>query len=323
MAQDIEGRKLLVQFEDWMDREGITPDEEWVSSGIELSRKLLRLEPENVQYKTNLAKLLLDLGRDEKLIKENYRRARELFLEVLQVSPSNSFAHYHLGWIESFNKRWEASIRHFQKALQSELLPLSSRVRALANLSISYSNIGMEKEAHDYYEAARETDVHKECTTEIEFVRLSLGASNHAGVSYGDFVINTNGNLRMVSWEEANEAVRDSTGYLVLDRLDQDQLFHPDNPVPMPLDPREADLLEYLLKKPGIHRTDAIRRSIWPGSRSQVVKSYIRRVRQNLAECFDCTDNEVMEHILVTVEGGYAWRDQTPYRIIRLGRISR
>jgi hypothetical protein len=70
---------LSDEIRNWKKREGSIKESVWLSQGIRVFRRLLAEDPSNVEYKTDLAKLLIRSGTDEKLKYVNLMTAKDLF----------------------------------------------------------------------------------------------------------------------------------------------------------------------------------------------------------------------------------------------------
>lgn len=105
MLEDLEMKE-----NEWLEEQGIIPEDEWLEKGIVLYRDFLKIKPDNAQYKYCLARLLLEKGRDEKLRHDNYKIAHQLFNEVIKLMPKQCQAHYHLGVIAKHNGLFQEAL---------------------------------------------------------------------------------------------------------------------------------------------------------------------------------------------------------------------
>ena len=102
----------------------------WIEEGIDLQRRLMEACPKEVRHKMQLAKLLLQHGRDEKIKYGNRTKALPLFQEALEMNPEDPYPRYHIGYIHFLDKRWEEVVEQFTVFLSRPHLPVAYRVRA-------------------------------------------------------------------------------------------------------------------------------------------------------------------------------------------------
>ncbi|WP_171654548.1 tetratricopeptide repeat protein [Paenibacillus foliorum] len=121
--------------------------------------RLWELEPEKDFYRNPITRLVLDIGWDIKRRKVNYEQAQLFFEDLIQLAKPHALpiAHYRLGFIHFYNKRYHSAIRSFEKALQRhnpdrvERLPLpnerlneSQSMKAQAQLAESHYKYSVE-----------------------------------------------------------------------------------------------------------------------------------------------------------------------------------
>jgi tetratricopeptide (TPR) repeat protein len=142
---------------------------------IHLYRRMWELQPDEIRYERSIAKLLLELGWDLKRQRVNYEKARKFFEELIQLKKPAKvpIAHYRLGFIHYYNKKWEQAIFHFKQAV-GEMLPSrretdvepwarldeSQLIKANARLAMAYKNKSIEvaKRTISLYETCSEPD---------------------------------------------------------------------------------------------------------------------------------------------------------------------
>jgi tetratricopeptide (TPR) repeat protein len=135
---------------------------------------------------------LRDYGRDIKLKKENYRKARKLFEEALRLDPEDAVCRYHLGHLELYDGRWHKAIRQFQLVLQSTSKNLEPYhyIRALCSSAIAYNQLGDPEKALRLLDEAKERDSERLYRTEIDNVRLQVNVGKKTDVEEEDISIN-------------------------------------------------------------------------------------------------------------------------------------
>lgn len=214
MIGDTELVLLFDQLEKWFDREGTIPEEQWSKKGIVLLREILVLQPDNLECRYTLGKLLLAKGQDEKMQRRNYDAAYGLFNEVIALQPESFRAHYHLGSIAKSYERWQEALDHFAKAIASPLLENFERVFALCAGSQCWMQLGEEQKAAEAIATARERAVERTERSHVELVEQSLlmprsGSTMNRRMNRPYVLVNNTGET-LITAEEATEAV-DST----------------------------------------------------------------------------------------------------------------
>jgi tetratricopeptide (TPR) repeat protein len=151
---------LIDEIKNWKKREGSIKESVWLSEGIFFFRRLLDEDPRNIEYKTDLAKLLIRSGTDEKLKYVNLINAKHLFEEVLELFPNNGEALYRLGHICYENNEFEKSIEYFTKA-DKQFLSEIRLFRAYSAISKAYYHLGEDEKSKNYLQQAIELDKEK------------------------------------------------------------------------------------------------------------------------------------------------------------------
>lgn len=309
---------LLKQLEVCQDSMGVIPEEARSSREIKIYRKLIRLEPDNVQFKYCLAKLLLGKGQDEKMGLHNYADAFDLFEEVLELNPEYAQAHYHMGWLARYKKHWVEAIDHFAAALVSPALGHLDQLYSYCSQAYCLAKIGKN------HEALRSLTVAKELAQgrmELNYVEeaehmvslVSSSYANHLEQNRPFVFIDNTGKKTFITLEES-DFLASEKGSLILD-------LRARRPACIglrglaKLEDGEAQLLEYLWVRPGYQRASEIKKDIWPETPSvSVVKTYIKKLRSSLYECFPSDSDDLIENM---PRVGYRWQSNTPYRIIK------
>ncbi|NHN34364.1 hypothetical protein [Paenibacillus agricola] len=121
--------------------------------------RLGELEPHKDSYKDSITKLVLDIGWDIKRRKVNYEQAQMFFEDLIQLARPRALpiAHYRLGFIHFYNKRYYSAIRSFEKALikhdprifgrlphPKEKLDESQSMKAQAQTALAYAAYSAE-----------------------------------------------------------------------------------------------------------------------------------------------------------------------------------
>lgn len=311
---------LFNQLEKWYDSEGTISEEQWSKKGTKILRQILVLQPDNLKCRYTLGKLLLAKGQDEKMQKSNYDAAYDLFREVLALRPEFYMAHYHLGSITKSYRKWQVALDHFAKAIESPLLPNFERVFALCASSQCWMQLGDEQKAEETIGIAREIAVERIERSHVELVEQSLPmhrSDNRIGrIENKPYVLVNNSGETLITIKEATEAIDEALekGYIVLDwRERRPEFTGPHDTVQ--LEPRVAELLDYLLTNPGYITNQRIKQTIWPDSHNtSIVKRYINRLRANLWPCFQINTDELIKNV---PNSGYCWCSEVPYRIIK------
>jgi DNA-binding response OmpR family regulator len=126
----------------------------------------------------------------------------------------------------------------------------------------------------------------------------------------------TNTGEKLITVREATEVLDETLekGYLVLDWRDRAPEFS--GPLDtVRLEPRVAELLDYLLTNPGYLTTQQIKQAIWPDSPNPaLVKRYINKLRAKLWPCFQINTDELIKNV---PNSGYCWCSEVPYCIIK------
>ncbi|TVY08369.1 tetratricopeptide repeat protein [Paenibacillus cremeus] len=141
-----------------------------------LNLRMWEIKPEEEFYRNSIARIVLDLGWDLKRSKVNYEQAYQFFEDLITLQKPRAFpvANYRLGFIDFYNNRYQAAIRHFEKALNPpklhddrrplphEKLSESQRMKAQAQLAIAYAKYSVlaARKAKVMYENLGSPDEH-------------------------------------------------------------------------------------------------------------------------------------------------------------------
>lgn len=143
---------------------------------FQIYMQMWSLEPEQTHYQTITTRLILDLAWDLKRYQMNYERAQLFFEDLLRFHEPRPIpiAHYRLGFIHYYNKRYRDAIDHLERALNPSLVAEDrylnheklcdkQRMRATAQLAMTFNKMSVEtalraKTIHDSLEEVDEQD---------------------------------------------------------------------------------------------------------------------------------------------------------------------
>ncbi|WP_209121147.1 winged helix-turn-helix domain-containing protein [Alkalihalobacillus sp. BA299] len=304
---------MIDQIRNWKKREGSIKESVWLSEGVKIFRRLVDENPRNIEYKTDLARLLIRSGTDEKLKYVNLMNAKRLFNEVLELFPNNGEALYRLGHIYYESDEFKKSIAYFTSAVRQSLSDIRL-FRAYCAISKAYYHLGEDEKSKNYLQQAIEVDKEKNFTSEINEVR-SLTTQNgllRRLVRYSD------GINQFLTVEQAerlrNDA--DSDGEAVLDLSH----FRPSfiGPIDVAsLERKEAEILSYLIERDyKFVSTDELL-NVWEeGEQPEIgtIRANISTLRRKLRGCLTDDNNEI---ILSKRGSGYRWICSIPTKIIK------
>ncbi|WP_078427489.1 winged helix-turn-helix domain-containing protein [Alkalihalobacterium alkalinitrilicum] len=304
---------MIDEIRNWKKREGSIKESVWLSEGVQFFRRLVDENPKNKEYKTELARLLIRSGTDEKLKYVNLMNAKHLFEEVLELFPNNGEAFYRLGHIFYENDEFEKSITYFTNAVSQSLSEIRL-FRAYCAISKAYYHLGEDEKSNNYLQKAIEVDKENNFTSEINEVRSLITQCGHLRrlVRYSD------GINQFLPVEEA-EKLRidaDSDGEAVLDLSH----FHPSfiGPIDVvPLERKEAELLSYLIERDYKFVSKEELFNVWEEDEQPAIKtivSYISTIKRKVMPCLPVNSNEM----ITSKRGmGYRWTCSIPTKIIK------
>jgi len=308
---------LIKELEICQDQMGMIPEEERSNQEIRICRKLIRVETDNIQFKYCLAKLLLSKGQDEKMRFRNHEDAYDLFEEVLELKPNYAQAHYHMGWLARYKKRWIEAITHFTAALASPALEHLDQIYAYCSRAYCLARIGNNDEAMRNLATAQEMANERMERNFVEEAEqtVSLVCSGHL-TDFGQsrpFVSMDESGENLITSEEA-DSLASTEGFLILDlRARKPTCTGPKGQAK--LEDGEAQLLEYLWVHPGYQGAVKIKEVIWTETSSEsVVKKYINKLRHSLCECIQTDTDDLIRNM---PRVGYRWQSDLSYRIIK------
>lgn len=286
----------------WRRKQGSLNESAWLKEGIKLYRRLLQTEPDNTDYKVELAKLLVRSGEDEKLIHVNLVNAKDLFDEVLENFPDDTNALYRMGHIHYEAQEYEKSIEYFTKAIHTSLSKIRL-FRAYATMAKAFYKLGDDLEAIRYLDKAIETDEEHNFSSEINEVRalITQKGQQSRAIRYpdGTYMLATIDDVENVQMEnEDNEATLD------LARLRP--TFSGPTDVTR-LQRKEAEVLKYLIEKGRIVSKEELVQYVWPEDEApepSSIKPIISKINRKVKKCL----SENTQNPIVNKRGqGYKW----------------
>jgi tetratricopeptide (TPR) repeat protein len=286
----------------WRRKQGSLNESAWLKEGIKLYRGLLQTEPDNTDYKVELAKLLVRSGEDEKLVHVNLMNAKDLFDEVLALFPDNTNTLYRMGHIHYETQYFERSIEYFTKAIHTSLSKIRL-FRAYATMAKAFYKLGDDLEAIRYFDKAIETDEEHNFSSEINEVRVLItqkGQQTRA-IRYpdGTYMLATIDDVENVQMEnEDNEAT--------LDMAHLRPTFSGPKDV-AELQRKEAEVLKYLIEKGRIVSKEELIQYVWPEDEAPgttSIKPIISKINRKVKKCLP----ENTQNPIVNKRGlGYKW----------------
>jgi tetratricopeptide (TPR) repeat protein len=290
------------QINIWKKREKRMDESAWLAEGIDLYRELLSENPYQIEFKNELAKLLIRSGTDEKMKFVNLIYAEQLFNEVLEIFPENLDALYRLGHIHFENRNYERSIDFFKKALEQRLSEI--RVfRIFFTMSKANHYLVDEGNALLYFKKAKESDPERNFLSELNELEQMLknDGRNKLVAHYPDEIV------ILVSYADS-ERLKDDTVTGEDPVLDLTH-FHPTYFGPeghVRLERKEAELLKYLIKNRHFIQKEQLL-NLWEEDEKPVpetIKSYISKIRKKLIQCFPEKNSSFIEN---KRGQGYRW----------------
>jgi len=286
----------------WRRKQGTLNESAWLKEGIKLYRELLQTEPDNTDYKVELAKLLVRSGEDEKLVHVNLMNAKVLFDEVLVLFPDDTNALYRMGHIHFDTQDYEKSIEYFTKAIHSSLSKIRL-FRAYATMAKAYYKLGDDLEAIRYLDKAIDSDEEHNFSSEINEVRalITQKGQQSRAIRYpdGTYMLATIDDVEKVQMEnEDNEAT--------LDMAHLRPTFSGPKDV-AELQRKEAEVLKYLIEKGRIVSKEELIQYVWPedeAPETTSIKPIISKINRKVIKCLP----ENTQNPIVNKRGqGYMW----------------
>lgn len=301
------------EIRSWKLREGTIKESVWLSEGIKLFRRLAENDPENIEYKANLAKLLIRSGTDEKLKFINLMNAKRLFEEVVKLLPNSAEALYRLGHICYENMEYEKSIEYFTKAIE---FPMSEirMVRAYLTIAKAYYHLSDDGKSNTYLQKAIEIDTEKNFTSEINEVRSLITEEDY----YRRIVRYSDGEQEFLTVK----GVKDQRTYDVMDEVAELDLSH-FRPTFIGLEDsahlerREAEILCYLIEQKHKFVSKEELFKVWDEDErptTKTITSYISTIKRKIRPCLPEDNNEIIS----SKRGiGYRWISTIPTKITK------
>ncbi|MGG1401585.1 winged helix-turn-helix domain-containing protein [Bacillus salipaludis] len=304
---------MINKISNWKKREGSIKESVWLSEGIRIFRELLEIEPNNKEYKANLAMLLTRSGTDEKLKYINLLKAKDLFEEVLELFPDNAEAIYRLGHISYENHEYETCIDYFTKAIGHSLSDIRL-FRAYTTISKANFHVGEDEKSKIYLQKAIEMDKGKNFTSEINEVKTLITQDGH----YRKIVRYSDGITQFLSTEDAEnlwtDADSDKEAILDLSHL-RPSFTGPEDVVR--IERKEAEILSYLIDRKNRYVGKEELLTLWEEGEApelDTIKTYISKIRNKLGNCLP---EEMKQTITTKIGHGYRWTCPIPTKIIK------
>ena len=298
----------------WKKREGHIKESVWLTQGIRIYRKILNHNPEDMECKAELAKLLIRTGTDEKMKYINLMKAQDLFAEVLDLFPNDAEALYRLGHISYEMSEYERSITYFTKALEQPLSDTRA-FRSYSTLSKACYHLGDDENALSFLQKAKEMDQERNFTSDINEVEHLITEEGlfKRTVRYPD------GTYQLITIEQA-ESLKAETAEKGEADLDLSH-FHPTFTGPKDdarLERKEAEILCYLIERDQRFISKEELLNIWEEGEApelDTIKSYISKIKRKIGTCFP----EDHKPVILTKWGeGYKWSSKLPTTIIKV-----
>ncbi|WP_423798219.1 winged helix-turn-helix domain-containing protein [Neobacillus sp. SAB-20_R2A] len=312
----------LLDFEDnWLDREGLDEGDGrnvWLEEGIRLYTRFQELDRKEPRYSIMLANLYLQLGRDEKMRRGNYRRAYEILRRATTYSPDKPDAFYHLSFIlAEEDRKWEAVLFYGKEALEKGI-DGSRRIKLLCNLALAYIRIGYPRKGEDLIREASTLDVKKEQLWFIELYRDKMKKRQMEPI----LLKGNDEKRKRITHHDMDQILEDAMNgkYVVLNLADSEKLVYGSSDT-VRLEPKQAELLGYLIDNKGIYcDKNRIEKAVWNDQvlNPAVVKRYIAGIRGKLAQAMG--RNDIRQSVLITTRNGeYVWNADIPAKVLRKG----
>ena len=109
---------------------------------IEEYKKVIQLDPRNLETLNNLGVIHKDLGK--------YREAREYFQKALSINPNSAKVHNNLGLINYLHGDYGKALTEYKKALASD----PDNLESYTNLGVLYKKVGDLVSASDNFRKA-------------------------------------------------------------------------------------------------------------------------------------------------------------------------
>ncbi|HZK53992.1 MAG TPA: winged helix-turn-helix domain-containing protein [Desulfosporosinus sp.] len=343
---ELRHKYLIELHENWQ----LQKEQEENTNSILLHRELLLHEPNNLAYRYSLAKILVDIASNEKEIRRNYEEARKLLNESLRLVPRNIRSRYYLGMLAAIEEKWDEGIRYLNFEIDPSILSREEKIRAFYVLAVCNSSLGNVLEAEQALKHAK--DLNKQViNTELLQAELqvrdklktirnkSISTSNdipqqprsNVSTSFSEerrVILTTKKGEKIMPGTEADEIYESNEECVVLDLRQEviqyvfSHLISPSNTFTLlpsqqgvTLEPKEADLLAFLMVKGDRVSTQILKKELWKDSENNgVVRQYILRLRKKLEKLYP----EVAKiNIIDRTPIGYAWTDIRPFKIIQ------
>jgi DNA-binding winged helix-turn-helix (wHTH) protein len=326
-ADNMSESELLAELHILQSREGKVREQRRLEQIICIYKQLVDLCPKNLIYKQGMAAILMRHGNDEKLIHLNFTKAREIFLEILEVDPHNVEAFYRLGHVYSELYQWDKARHTLQRVLNYEL-PTIKRVRALCTLAKSSFHLSQVNDAMTYLKMAKAEDIDRDCTYDIIQIERMMRNQDK------EFIVTDMEESTFISEEEVDEFNEDNK------EIEKKLILELSNRYPTlifqnkdaDLERMQVNVLRYLFDNRGQFLSEEqIHHHVWNDEVDiEIVKNRVKNVISELRNALRQLqlDESVKDLIVNRRNMGYSWQgaykimiiERNPYFDIRLSR---
>jgi len=275
--------------------------------------RMWELEPEKEFYQNSITRFVLEIGWDMKRQKVNYQQAEMFFEDLIKcVRPrSIPIAHYRLGFIHYYNKKYRSSIRHFESALRKpdhsmperqplshEKLNESQSMKAQAQLAVALTRYSVEAamKARQMYEELGNPDDY-----DIDYVmKLEQEILKEESKPY---VILTPAGRHLLTHQEYRDLRQDETAF-IFDCTDHDEKRVIIKGKPVHIAHRRMQILEILFKK----QKPVPQKEIADTLNIQQVSRYMNELKRDLTHCG-------LDELTIVADNGYRINHPKPILI--------
>ncbi|MFC0469286.1 hypothetical protein ACFFHM_01710 [Halalkalibacter kiskunsagensis] len=317
---DLTEEELLEKENDWWDREDDT-DQSWINEGVQLYKRLSKINQRDITYQETLAYLLLKQGEDMKLRQHAYDEAIKKFNSVVRIDPSNSRACYRLGFLYFGQEAWAKSIDSFQQSLRKKAsharnqLEQDQKIKAHHYILKATQIIANETLGKIEQIPEKELEVFGEIKILIE--EIKSGRRNKEEEKPYQMIIN--------GWEYVNLTEEDyvqqsdpfkNKAHIILNQGTIHYTTVSFNTREIQIPYNQVPFLEYIMRNPeGVSREDLIQKRFRESNDPEAaLRQNIRRLRSRLQEL------DPMYEFIKTVTGGYCWNNELEYRMLKHSR---
>lgn len=310
--------ELLEKEEAWWEREDEL-NSDWIYEGVEIFTSLSKANPKEIRYKETLSYLLLLQGEDLKLRQHSYEDAIECMKQVVKLDPSNARAHYRLGFLYFFQKRWTKSIDSFQMSLNSLPRKLRNQLQKDQQIKAHFYILKAAKMILEENFKKVEKIPPKDLENFGEMKLLLEEMRSSGQVEEKPYQMIVNGvevrNISEREYEELSDPF-ENKGMIILNFKSTNDVTLSLNGKEIFITPALVALIEYLMRNPdGVSSEDIIQRKYrYSRDPHAKLRKDISRLRSRLRSI------HANETLIETIDGGYRWNSSYNYRIFKHSR---